>query len=82
MAALGCAGLGIKTKRVFGRKFRPRRKPKPIGFIFPLLELSLTARSAEALHQMLSRILDIGRGDAAARWGGAAPQIFGHYLGG
>ncbi|MFC4101178.1 PucR family transcriptional regulator [Paenibacillus xanthanilyticus] len=57
MAALGCAGLGIKTKRYLD-EIPAEAKAEADRLHFPLLELSLDCSLAEALHQMLSRILE------------------------
>lgn len=57
MAALGSAGLGIKTKRYLD-EIPAAAKAEADRLNFPLLELSLDCSLAEAIHQMLSRILE------------------------
>ncbi|MFB9328470.1 PucR family transcriptional regulator [Paenibacillus aurantiacus] len=57
MSSLGCAGLAIKTKRYLD-EIPAAVKAEADRLDFPLLELSLDCSLAEALHQMLSRILE------------------------
>ncbi|SFS69272.1 PucR family transcriptional regulator [Paenibacillus sp. 453mf] len=57
MAELGCAGLGIKTKRYLDH-IPQEAKEAADRLQFPLLELSLDCALSEALHQLLARIME------------------------
>lgn len=57
MAELGCAGLGIKTKRYLDH-IPEEAKEAADRLQFPLLELSLDCALSEALHQLLARIME------------------------
>ncbi|MFD1956347.1 PucR family transcriptional regulator [Paenibacillus thailandensis] len=56
MADRGCAGLGIKTKRYLDR-IPEQAKETADRLRFPLLELPADCSLAEAIEQLLSRIL-------------------------
>lgn len=57
MAELGCAGLGIKTKRYLDAIPHPAIEAAN-RLHFPLLELSSDCFLSEALHQLLGRIME------------------------
>lgn len=57
MAELGCAGLGIKTKRYLDAIPDPAIEAAN-RLQFPLLELSPDCFLSEALHQLLGRIME------------------------
>ncbi|MBB3110273.1 purine catabolism regulator [Paenibacillus phyllosphaerae] len=57
MAAQNCAGIGIKTKRYIDR-IPDHVKEVADRLHVPLLELSLDCSIAEALHQLLGRIME------------------------
>lgn len=57
MAVRGCAGLGIKTKRYLDR-IPDQAKEAADALHLPLLELPINCSLAEAIQQLLSRILE------------------------
>ncbi|QJC51237.1 PucR family transcriptional regulator [Paenibacillus albicereus] len=58
MGRLGCAGLGIKTKRYFDR-IPPELIEAADRHRLPLLELGLDCSLADAVQQLMARILQV-----------------------